>query len=378
MRKTLYILMAALAAFVPAGAQTAPEPVVIRNFTITPADNNTKVNVSFTADISKKAVKSDYTLTLTPIITKGGNMTAFHPIVVQGRRARISEKRHIMSDGYVRNSSAIYAGNGQSVEYTATVPYSTWMEKSTLTLHKLMEGCCTEKEITGENLASNITMVPPVVIPDPEPEPQPVVEPKKPTTGDRLAERYPFIMNFDQYGGREVQGDALIVYYRVAKSDRLDRTYRDNDSIVNLLLASISEIQTSDDSYIVKMHITGCASPEGTISHNRKLGHDRAMTARNFILENNPGITPEMIEIVNGEEDWEGLRRLVAASDMKYRDQVLEIIDTKPVWDDATKSRPRLSELMYLKGGEPYRYMLKNFFPDLRNAAYIKIYYENK
>ncbi len=34
-------------------------------------------------------------------------------------------------------------------------------------------------------------------------------------------------------------------------------------------------------------------------------------------------------------------------------------------------------ELMKLSGGRPYLYMLEHMFPDLRNAAFIKVYYEN-
>ena len=79
----------------------------------------------------------------------------------------------------------------------------------------------------------------------------------------------------------------------------------------------------------------------------------------------------EQIELYNGKVNWGGLRKLVAQSSMPYRDQVLNIIDNTPDYR-------RQAELMRLGGGAPYRYMLNNLFPELRNATYIKVYYENK
>jgi hypothetical protein len=75
--------------------------------------------------------------------------------------------------------------------------------------------------------------------------------------------------------------------------------------------------------------------------------------------------------------DWYALRRMVAESDMPEKGKVLDIIDNTPIWD-AGRNVGRHGELMRLSGGEPYRYMLRNFFPNLRNAAYIRAYYENK
>lgn len=59
-------------------------------------------------------------------------------------------------------------------------------------------------------------------------------------------------------------------------------------------------------------------------------------------------------------EDWEGLRHLVDVSDMPDRDKVLAIID----FVDLNMGREK--QLMDLKGGVPYKWMLANLFPQLR------------
>ena len=60
---------------------------------------------------------------------------------------------------------------------------------------------------------------------------------------------------------------------------------------------------------------------------------------------------------------------MVAASDMECRDEVLAVLD-----NDAGNDRK--VALQRLAGGKPYRYMLKNFYPELRNACYVAVYYD--
>lgn len=78
-----------------------------------------------------------------------------------------------------------------------------------------------------------------------------------------------------------------------------------------------------------------------------------------------------LFELYNGREDWEGLRRLVAASDMEYRQEVLEIIDAYTI-----EQQERKAKLKQLADGKPYAYMLENFYPSLRNAGYLQVYYD--
>lgn len=54
---------------------------------------------------------------------------------------------------------------------------------------------------------------------------------------------------------------------------------------------------------------------------------------------------------------------------MPYREQVLEIIETVPAEINLTTNTSRKQSLMNLKGGEPYRYMVREFCPLLRKAV---------
>ena len=82
-------------------------------------------------------------------------------------------------------------------------------------------------------------------------------------------------------------------------------------------------------------------------------------------------------EVINGKIDWYGLSQMVGKSDMPDKETVLNILSVTPV-EGSSGKRGRKNELMYLKAGVPYRYMLKNFFPALRSSTCIKVFYEKK
>ena len=118
------------------------------------------------------------------------------------------------------------------------------------------------------------------------------------------------------------------------------------------------------------VEITGFASPEGGLSLNTRLGAGRAAALKEYIRGEMPELRDEDFVLVNGVENWDGLRALVAASNMEYKDEVLAILD------DNTLGTGRKAALMNLKNGKPYRYMLKEFYPELRNACYVSVFYD--
>ena len=162
---------------------------------------------------------------------------------------------------------------------------------------------------------------------------------------------------------------SLTVYFHQGRNN-IDLSYRYNNYSLNRFLTAVREIQNSPDSRVTKVVIIGFASPEGSVELNTRLGQTRAENTRRYLLENGM-LGAEQIELHNGKVNWGGLRKLVMQSSMPYREQVLNIIDNTPDFR-------RQAELMRLGGGAPYRYMLNNLFPELRNATYIKVYYENK
>ncbi len=244
-----------------------------------------------------------------------------------------------------------------------------------LDVHLMMDNARTLLKTFADAGADGIT-VHLEVYPEPEPVPEPVQ-----TTAELLAAGRPYIVPYSDFKGLEKglldedRDKSGTVYYRFDRYD-IDRTYRDNSRSLDDIVASVRTIQASSDSRVRMIVVAGFTSPEGRLALNNRLGSNRGASVKKYIMEQT-GLPDEAIRVYNGSEDWQGLRMLVERSDMPSKERVLDIIVNMPIWDAATK-HGREGELMRLDGGNPWRYMRKHFFPDLRNAAYIKVYYENK
>ncbi|MDR0511134.1 MAG: DUF3868 domain-containing protein [Rikenellaceae bacterium] len=108
------------------------------------------------------------------------------------------------------------------------------------------------------------------------------------------------------------------------------------------------------------IHITGYASPEGSWDSNDKLARNRSMSFKSYMIERYPSLPKNIFQVNSVAEDWDGLARMLEASDREYRRQALEIIGGVGIFGGREK------RLMLLQGGAPYRDMLENMFPPLR------------
>jgi len=233
------------------------------------------------------------------------------------------------------------------------------------------------------------------VVPTPEPTPAPEVAPApapqrgtfvpyvhriEASVGDNLSANNPYISRHDPSTGSfnpsdvNVRENALVIYFPQGQST-IDMSFSTNGPVLRELTYALNAIGSSADSKLSNVIIAGFASIEGRFLTNQVLAGKRAEAFRNYVATT-AKVPASAVQIYNGAEDWDGLRKLVAASDMPRKADVLRIIDTVPIWD-AKRNLGREGELMRLAGGDPYRYMLANFFPKQRNAAYIKVLYEN-
>ena len=83
-------------------------------------------------------------------------------------------------------------------------------------------------------------------------------------------------------------------------------------------------------------------------------------------------MTEANFEIHNGEENWVGLRRVVAESEMEAKNEVLSIIDSTTLSGEAKKEA--LKSLNY---GYVWLEMLEKIYPHLRSARYLAVYYDS-
>lgn len=110
----------------------------------------------------------------------------------------------------------------------------------------------------------------------------------------------------------------------------------------------------------------GGASPEGPVANNISLSqrraHSLADSLRRYIT-----LPDSDVEVRYVSEDYKGLRHLIAASKMRYREEILTIIDVNK--DEAVIKR----KLKTLDAGKAWQELLHNFFPQLRATRVLML-----
>lgn len=149
---------------------------------------------------------------------------------------------------------------------------------------------------------------------------------------------------------------------------RVDSLYLNNHEELARVHGILSPVQADKDIYTVtQITINGYASPEDSYHYNRQLTRKRAEGMRDYLLQRYE-LSGCYIRCEGMGEDWDGLRKGIAASDMPARQDLMDIIDNYGIFNYREK------RMMELQRGEPYRYMMKHLFPALRRME-MKIAY---
>ncbi len=175
-----------------------------------------------------------------------------------------------------------------------------------------------------------------------------------------------------------LRSETFEVYFTLGSSE-IDPSLMDNQSRLKKLSKSIEKHKD----LIKSIELNASASPDGKSNMNKELAKSRAESIQTFLktLPIQPGT---QIIVNNLGIDWARLERLVRARPFTYRNEVLEILENVPEqtwakknptdrWESLVDSRNH--QLMNLRGGNPYNYMLKHLFPSLRSVNIVTIYY---
>ena len=125
------------------------------------------------------------------------------------------------------------------------------------------------------------------------------------------------------------------------------------------------------------LQIVSSASPEGTETRNETLSDNRYFVIRDYLLEHYPSIDRKDISHRSLGVDWEGLVTLLETSDYAWKDEVIVIIQETPTWVTDNAGRivdSRKKKLMDFRGGEPWKQMLEDLYPDLRRSMVTIVY----
>ncbi|MEA4916807.1 DUF3868 domain-containing protein [Proteiniphilum sp.] len=311
-----------------------------------------RLSVSFDISLDALQVQNNNMLLLTPVLKSNANNldnVALEPVVVAGKkRNKALVRKQVLGEKLPFSGEPVAwvvrrNNTSQSVHYTMTVPLRGWMQDASLSLVHEVSGCADCMSLEGEQqLVDNILPAPyqPVykltyVMPEAEVK----------TRSDRHTATFNFVVNRWE----------------------LRRDFRDNASKLSEVDRIVSDIRNNPDFQITEFAIDGYASPESSVPHNKMLAENRANAFANYLVSRF-GIDRNRFSVTGHGEDWEGLRKAVAASNIADRQVVLDIID------NVSNPDARDTELMKLSSGTTYRTLLNDYYPPLRRTEYVVAY----
>lgn len=296
-----------------------------------------KLYLNFNIHVNQPELRSNQGIVLTPVLQSSGNSRTFPEVVINRRNRNISYNRTVerksKAESY-RNPYAVVKINKKSrmvIPYQAEIPFEAWMENSDLLLREDIL-CCRNltQNISSQIVSQNIGIIP------------------------LLTYIYPKSIS------SEVPQDSIssVLFFPESMATILPG-YRQNNQ--NILKAG--SILNDKNLIVTNIHIVGAASPDGPYPFNENLSKKRAHSLSSFFASHY-NVPSKLEDIVWLGEDWNSLLKMVEQSDLKTKQQIIDIIKR------ATPPAKRNETLMKLASGEPYRYMLIHFFPDLRYASY--------
>lgn len=159
------------------------------------------------------------------------------------------------------------------------------------------------------------------------------------------------------------------IYFPVGGST-VDFSYRNNGSRLDSLLSGVHFRRERAPLRHITLYSGG--SPEGNSMLNKRLS-DRRLVSLRSVIQERFSIPDSLFATFSLGEDWDGLAILVGESGMPYREEVLRILQYTPEWviRNGVVVDSRKRQLMNLRDGRAWRYMVDNIFPELRNCSVV-------
>lgn len=354
--RILYIItLLVLSAVSGVSAQERGNDIVnVESFGVTKTGN--RINVDYILEYGNMIIKPNEQLVITPVIVNEGDTTELPAVVFRGgTKEKVVRRRYKLygeNPDYgiyekvaftnkelrhrkIRINHHNTRPNSETVHYSYSTPYDPSMVGSELFLRQDLTECghfypfyTSMMTIQAEPVDARVSFI----VPEYEVE-------------KRRNESMTAHVQFEQ-GKYEVKRNMA------DNARELDNIYGFTEKLVN-----------NDDIEVNRIIIKGYASPEGSYASNARLSENRVKAIRDH-LEYRYRL-PNGIFVTDSEpEDWDSLRKWVAASGISYRSQVLDIIDNTPNPD------ARDAKIKALDKGVTYNMLLRDVYPGLRRVDY--------
>ena len=356
MKKIRMILLAACPALfcpVPGSmAQVRQGSVTVQVNELAQRGDSLYVDMAVTTE--GRNVPSRMSADFTPVLVSSERSLALPAVSLMGRNSYRNHRRALAlmsakERGAYEKSAPYYVVpdyKGDSrMDYRLALPYEAWMSSAKLTLQRIDCGCGKSSVTDVRLLAGKVSLEEVIVIERYRIEPH-------------LAYIRP---EAEAVKSRAEQGESFLDF-AVGKT-AVNPEFGRNAAELEKIRRMIDLVQDDKDLTIKRIVIVGYASPEGSLAMNERLSEGRAKALWDYLQSRYPAIPGSLYSIRFGGENWDDLVKAVQTSDMPDKQAVLDIIDRYSIIGG------REAKLMALKGGTPWRYMLREMFPSLRKVT---------
>lgn len=313
----------------------ADKAIRIESMRVAQSGNQLLVNMELNMDSLQLSANDRYVFT--PLVVGRSNNVELPAIVLNGRKQDITYRRN----GYRKygpEAVSVRRKNktAQTVHYSATVPYESWMENVNVEVIEDYCGC-------GDVLNQNVALVHRLRTPY-----MPYLRPQAEAQKERYEEGRAFV---------DFPVDKITLY----------PDYRENPRELNKIIQTINLVKEDKNTTITGISIHGFASPESPYEHNTYLAENRARTLKDYVRKL-LHLEDRIFSVEFTPEDWDGLRKYVAESALEHKTEILAMIDDTKLNPDAKEWKIKSTY------PEDYRFMLKTWYPALRHSDYVVTY----
>lgn len=319
-------------------ADTIQDEIIFENFKCVRIDN--KIYISFDANLKELKLKCEEEQIFTPVIYTQTESCAFPEFRIAGRYRYF---RHLRQHNLPDGSTMYRYGKEDIIHYEAHVPYYHWMETSRIAVLDNRCGClCRVKSSEHSRNLAVVDFRSPVFVPD-----------------------YFYIEPQEKEVVLEACGSAFIDF--VVNRTEIREDYRNNTRELNKITVTVDSIKADPDVHITSLKVKGFASPEGSYTNNTRLARERTIALKEY-LNARYAFPAHIMKTDYEPEDWTGLAKLLAETNLQHRDAILKLIA------DATLKPDTKEQLIRNRYPEDYRYIQSHIYPALRHSDYIVTY----
>ena len=313
------------------GVYIANENIKIENVRV--ESMGKKVTLAMTVNLDKLKMGANNQFVLTPTITTENVKMEMPKMVISGRRQHIMKQRNERKakgdEAYVVRREN---GKPQQIEYLQSISYDKKLGNYRVSISEDLCGC-------GDSLGNNQYEL--AVYQRPKAS---FVRPEV------VAEKI-----------QELSKTAYIDF--PVNRTELNPQYRRNPEQLDSIVRTIDALKADKNITVVGINIHGFASPEGRYESNDRLAQGRAQTLTEYV-QRMVKLDKHLFTVSHTAEDWEGLRKFIAESNMEHKQQILSIANDTSLKEDEREARIKAEYT------EEYKFLLAACYPALRHSDY--------